>query len=81
MNEIKICNTCEGSGQTYVNGDARCGDDSYWERCTRCNGTGRTIEVSIRYTIPYTTDSTNINIADQECHDSMRRMVKAEKKK
>lgn len=69
--EVILCNSCEGEGQCKVETDYR--GDWEFQKCKSCNGTGRLIERSYSYTVPFDTKKELIYEYDTKIFELIRK--------
>lgn len=71
--KIEICNICEGTGETKqcdYRGDFRL------IKCSKCDGAGRVIVGSYKYTVPFTKDKSLLYAADSKIFSIIRELEK-----
>lgn len=71
--EIKICNTCNGTGE--IREDIGTHKSEYeYHKCSNCNGTGRIKTRSYNYSVPYDMENSEINKVDSEIINLIRKL-------
>ena len=71
--EIRICNTCQGTGE--IREDVGTHQSEYeYHVCSKCNGTGRVLSRSYSYCVPFDADRTQIRKFDAEIIDLIRKL-------
>lgn len=70
---IEICNICKGEGEYFqselIEGGKLC-------KCTKCDGSGRLVVGTYKYTVPFTKDRSLLYEADSKIYAVIRALEK-----